>query len=113
MAAVKDVPLLSEVEQLILLAVMKIETQGHAYAVPIRRLIRDEAGVTLPNGSVYVTLDRLERKGLIRSWLSDPVEARGGKARRLFGLRTPGMIALRATTRAMHRMMAGTVFAKG
>jgi DNA-binding PadR family transcriptional regulator len=113
MASVDDVPLLSEVEQLVLLAVLKLDAEGDAYAVPIRAMVRRETGIDLPRGSVYVTLQRLEHKGLLKSWMSDPVAVQGGKARRVFGLRPAGMTALRTATRAMRRMAAGTSLARG
>ncbi len=113
MATLKDVTLLSEVEQLVLLAVLKLDTGRDAYAVPIRALIMKDTGIDLPRGSVYVTLERLEQKGLIDSQMTDPVAVKGGKARRVFGLRPAGMIALRVATRAMQKMTAGTVLSKG
>ena len=70
-------PLLGEVEQLVLLAVLRLGDD--AYAVPIRSLILDEAGVDLSRGSVYVTLERLERKGYVISWFSNPQAVRGGQ----------------------------------
>jgi DNA-binding PadR family transcriptional regulator len=101
---------LGEVEQLVLLAVLRLESD--AYAVPIRALIRREAGIELTRGSIYITLDRLEAKGLVESWLSDPIAAQGGKARRLFRLRPLGVTSLRAAKRAVDRLAAGTVVAK-
>ncbi len=113
MASLNDTPLLSEVEQLVLVAVMKLDAGGDAYAVPIRALILDTTGIDLPRGSVYVTLERLEQKRLIRSWMTEPIAVKGGKARRVFGLRPAGLVALKVSTRAMGKMIAGTVLAKG
>lgn len=112
MATIKDVALLSEVEQLVLLAVLKLNAED-AYAVPIRALVTKETGIDLPRGSVYITLDRLEQKGLISSQMTEPVAVKGGKARRVFALKPAGMTSLRAATRAMNKMTAGTVLAKG
>lgn len=98
---------LGEVEQLVLLAVVRLE--GEAYAVPIRDLILRETDVDLPRGSVYVTLDRLEEKGLVESWFGDPVAEPGGKARRLFKATPAGVATLKAVRRAMTRLAAGTV----
>lgn len=109
MATLNDVTLLSEVEQLVLVAVLKLEAE--AYAVPIRGLIRKDTGIDLPRGSIYVTLERLEAKGLIASGMSEPLAVRGGKARRIYTMRPAGMTALKVATRAMHRMIAGTVLA--
>lgn len=98
--------LLGEVEQLVLLAVLRLDGEG--YAVPIRDLIRRDAGITLLRGSIYVTLERLERKRFVESWFSDPISVRGGKARRLFRIRPAGLAALQASKRAVDRLAAGT-----
>jgi PadR family transcriptional regulator len=102
--------LLGEVEQLVLLAVLRLDEE--AYAVTIREVILDEAGVDLSRGTIYVTLERLERKGYVTSWFSDPQAVRGGKARRLFRLKPSGLAAVRASKRAIDRLAAGTVLAK-
>ena len=103
-------PLLGEVEQLVLLAVLRLGDEG--YAVPIRELILAEAGVDLSRGTIYVTLERLERKGYVSSWFSDPQAVRGGKARRIFTLKPAGLTAVRAAKRAVDRLSAGTVLAR-
>jgi PadR family transcriptional regulator, regulatory protein PadR len=101
---------LGEVEQLVLLAVLRLE--GDAYAVPIRDLIQRQTGIALARGSIYITLDRLEQKGLVGSRMSDPTPEPGGKARRVFRIRPPGVAALRAAQRAVDRLAAGTILEK-
>jgi DNA-binding PadR family transcriptional regulator len=103
-------PLLGEVEQLVLLAVLRLGGEG--YAVPIRDLISSEAGIELSRGTIYVTLERLERKGYVSSWFSDPQAVRGGKARRIFQLKPAGLQAVRTAKRAVDRLSAGTVLAR-
>jgi DNA-binding PadR family transcriptional regulator len=103
--------LLGEVEQLVLLAILR--TGPGAYAVPIRDQLRRQAGVELSRGSVYVTLDRLERKGYVSSWFDDPTPEPAGKARRCFRLEREGLMALRAAQRMIERLQAGTVLAPG
>jgi PadR family transcriptional regulator, regulatory protein PadR len=98
--------LLGEVEQLVLLAILRIG-EG-AYAVPIREELVRHAGITLSRGTIYVTLDRLERKGYLRSWFDDPTPEPGGKARRCFRLERDGLMALRAAQRMVDRLRAGT-----
>lgn len=105
-----DAARLGEVEQLVLLAVLRLE--GDAYAVPIRDVIGRDAGVRLSRGSIYITLDRLEKKGLVESWFSEPTGEPGGKARRLFRVRAAGVAALRAARRAVDRLAAGTIVAR-
>ena len=56
--------ILGEVEQLVLLAILRLG--AGTYAVPIRAEL-ERHGVRLTRGSIYVTLDRLERKGFVRS----------------------------------------------
>ena len=60
---------LGEFEQLVLLAVMRL--RGDAYAVPIRQEIEERASHSVARGALYVTLDRLEEKGYLKSWLAD------------------------------------------
>ena len=102
---------LGEVEQLVLLAVLRLA--GEAYAVPIRELILREARVKLTRGSIYITLDRLEEKKLVESWFSEPTGEPGGKARRLFRILPAGLAALRSARRAVDRLSVGTVLEKG
>ena len=103
-------PRLGEVEQLVLLAMLRLE--GDAYAVPIRDLIEQETGIALARGSIYITLDRLEQKGLVESTMSEPTPEPGGKSRRVFRMRPVGLAALRAARRAVDRLAAGTLLGR-
>ena len=87
MSSFSDKGLLGELEQLVMLAALRIPAD--AYAVSIRDEIETRAGIALSRSSVYVTLDRLERKGYVRSWLGDPTPERGGKAKRCLKSRRP------------------------
>jgi PadR family transcriptional regulator PadR len=101
-----DRQLLGEVEQLVLLAILRIG--AGAYAVPIREELQRYGGVSLSRGTIYVTLDRLERKGYVRSAFADPTPEPGGKSRRMFTIERPGLAALRTAQRMHHRLRAGT-----
>jgi DNA-binding PadR family transcriptional regulator len=100
-------PLLGEVEQLVLMAILRLGAD--AYAVPIRALIKQASKVALSRGTIYVTLDRLERKGYVTSWFSQPQAVRGGKARRIFRLKSSGLAAIKAAKRGLDRLAEGTV----
>ena len=76
---------LGELEQVILLAVLRLGDQ--AYAVPVHDEIRRCTGRDMSRGSIYITLDRLETKGYLRSRLADPTPERGGRAKRYYTLR--------------------------
>jgi DNA-binding PadR family transcriptional regulator len=105
----KERQLLGEVEQLVLLAILRLG--DGAYAVPIRAEL-ERHGVALTRGSVYVTLDRLERKGFVRSWFDEPTPEPGGKARRCFAIARSGLDALRASQKLLRRLQAGTLLEK-
>jgi DNA-binding PadR family transcriptional regulator len=94
--------LLGELEQLVLLAVVRLG--AGAYAVSVRDTIHDIAGIDLGRSSVYVTLDRLERKGYLDSHLGEPTPERGGKAKRCFIVTAAGERALRAAADAVDRL---------
>ena len=96
---------LGEFEQLVLLAVLHIE--GEAYGVPIVRAIQDRLGRDVDRTAVYVTLRRLESRGLLRSWMSEPRAERGGKARRCVEVTADGARALLAARHTMDRMWSG------
>jgi DNA-binding PadR family transcriptional regulator len=104
MSSFSDKGLLGELEQLVMLAA---ERRGDdAYAVSIRDEIDARTGITLGRSSVYVTLDRLERKGYMTSRFGDPTPERGGKAKRCFRLTPAGRRALAAAESAVARLRA-------
>ncbi len=98
-------PLLSELEHLVLLAVLRLGE--NAYAVSIRDEISSVTRLKPLRGSIYVTLDRLEKKGYLDSRMGDPLPERGGKARRYFRVTAPARQALRASRNVFQKMWEG------
>jgi DNA-binding PadR family transcriptional regulator len=96
---------LGELEQVVLLAVLRLGDE--AYAVPILDEIERCTGRSVSRGSVYVTLDRLETKGYLRSRLGDPIAERGGRAKRYYMLRPRALQALRHSRRALVALWRG------
>jgi DNA-binding PadR family transcriptional regulator len=96
---------LGEFEQMVLLAIMQLD--GDVYGVPIVDEIERRTGRAVARAAVYVTLRRLEQKGLISSWMSEPTPERGGKARRLVRIEAEGIRLLRESRRALDRMWSG------
>src|SRR5580693_2923385 len=98
---------LGQFEQLVLTAVLTLPDR--AYGVSIHAKVEQLAAPKSASlGAVYVTLDRLEDKGLITSWLSDPTPERGGRAKRCYRLEAAGERALQesaATIRRMHEVL--------
>ena len=96
---------LGEFEQLVLLAVMRLE-EG-AYAVPIRQEIEDRTSRSVARGALYVTLDRLEEKGYLKSWLAGATAERGGRAKRFYEVRPLGAKTLEHSWNALRSMWEG------
>src|SRR5207245_3572384 len=94
-----DVSSLGEFEHVVLLAVLRLGDE--AYAVSILDEIERCTGRSISRGSVYITLDRLETKGYLRSRLADPTPERGGRAKRYYALRARAIAALRDSRRAL------------
>jgi len=91
--------LLGELEQVVMLALLRLENISHAPAVVGE--IEARANLTLARGTVYVVLDRLEQKGYLTSYFGEPTPERGGKAKRLFSVTAEGRQALAKTERAV------------
>lgn len=96
---------LGEFEQMVLLAILRLD--GDAYGVPILEEIERRTGRSVSRSAVYVTLRRLEAKGLVSSWMSEPLAERGGKPRRLVKVEPAGLDLLRDSRHAMDRMWQG------
>jgi DNA-binding PadR family transcriptional regulator len=86
-----------------LLAVARLA--GDAYGASVRRELSERAGHEYSVGAVYTTLDRLEAKGLVRSWRSEPTPVRGGRAKRCFSVTAAGQRALRAARDAARQRL--------
>ncbi len=98
---------LGEFEQLVLLAIIRLE--GNAYGVTIRDTIDQYTGRDVLVGQVYAALDRLEEKGHLRARVSPPDPVPGGRARKLFRITPGGRRALTASRRMAARMADGLV----
>jgi PadR family transcriptional regulator PadR len=84
---------LGQFEQMVLTAILTL--CDDAYGVTIHSKVLELArpkAVSL--GAVYVTLDRMEDKGFVASWMSDPTAERGGRAKRCYRLEALGERAL-------------------
>jgi DNA-binding PadR family transcriptional regulator len=91
-------------EELVLLAVLGLD--GSGYGVSIRDELEAETGETISLGAVYATLDRLERKGLVRSTVGSATAERGGRRKRVFRVNATGTAALRAMQRIRSQLGA-------
>lgn len=96
---------LGEFEQLVLLAIVHLG--DGVYGVPIADEIERRTGRAVSPAAVFVTLRRLEHKGLLASSMSDPTPERGGKARRCVRITPAGREALRAARQVLDSMWKG------
>src|SRR3954465_12953616 len=96
---------LGDFEQLILLGVLRLGPD--AYGAAIRQEIHARSGRDVSINAVYTTLERLESKGLLRSWTGDPTPQRGGRRRKFYALKPAGTAALQQAYRAFTAMADG------
>ena len=100
-----SVSIMGEFEQLVLLAVLRLGY--NAYGVTIRHEIEERTGRPINRGAVYATLDRLENKGYLSSYLGEPRPVRKGKSRRYYRLEPEGIEALSEARKALMAMWSG------
>jgi DNA-binding PadR family transcriptional regulator len=84
--------LLSRSEEFVLLAVWKL--QDRAYSLPIREQLSDITGYVWSLSSIYTPLERLVKKGLLTSYLTEATAERGGRHKRVYQLTPRGRRAL-------------------
>ena len=101
---------LSQLELMVLLAVM---SSRDAYGVLISRHIAEKSGREIALASVYATLERLERKGFVKSALGEPTAERGGKARTYFTATAAGTQEARDAHATLLRLSADLPALKG
>jgi len=97
---------LGDFELLVLLACVRLGDE-RAYAVSIVDEIQARTGRETHRAAVYVTLQRLEKKGLVSTSLGPPADERGGKPRRHVRVEPAGSEAVRSSRQAFQRMWAG------
>ena len=96
---------LGDFEQLVLLGVLRLADE--AYGACIRQEIHARSGRDVSINAVYTTLDRLEAKGLLRSWVGEPTAQRGGRRRKFYAVTPSGVAAMRHAYQALQSMADG------
>jgi PadR family transcriptional regulator, regulatory protein PadR len=96
---------LGQLELMVLLAV--IRPSKESYGVQISREIAEKSGREVALASVYAALERLEKKGLVRSALGVPSPERGGKARTYFQATALGVAEARDAQRTLQKLASG------
>ena len=98
-------PTLAEFEQMVLLAVLQV--RDDAYGVTVHEELERHTDRAVARGAVYMTLDRLEKKGLLTSSLSEPTAERGGRAKRCYKVTKTALLALKASRRTLMSLWDG------
>jgi PadR family transcriptional regulator PadR len=96
---------LGQLELMVLLAV--IRPSKESYGVQISREIAEKSGREVALASVYAALERLEKKGLVRSALGLPSPERGGKARTYFQPTALGVAEARDAQSTLQKLASG------
>ena len=96
---------LGEFEQLVLLALIRLDPE--AYGVAIREEIEERTGRDVALGAVYTTLLRLEGKRLVASRVGEPSPERGGRRKKFYRPTAAGRRELVSSLDALRGMTRG------
>ncbi len=97
--------MLGEFEYLLITAAAGLGKE--AYGAAIREVIEATTGRKCSIGALYTTLDRLETKGLLKTWMGDATPQRGGRAKRMVRVTPRGVLAARDFYNAVTRVSRG------
>ena len=96
---------LGEFELMVLLAALRLDEK--AYGLEIAQEIEGRSGREVSRGSLYVTFDRLEQKGLLRSSMAGRSGERGGRPKRFIRITAKGRKAVREAYTALSGLFDG------
>jgi PadR family transcriptional regulator PadR len=97
--------MIGEFEYLILTAASRLGDD--AYGASIRTEIENATGHACSIGALYTTLDRLESKGFVKTWMGEPTPERGGRSKRRVQITAKGVQAASAFYSAVIRVSRG------
>lgn len=101
----KRIGYLGELEQMVLLAILRLNDK--AFGTNVLGELNRRVQRKVSRGALYVTLDRLEEKGMLTSKLGDPTQRRGGRPRRYMTVTPAGVAALRKSRTAWLNLWEG------
>lgn len=84
--------LLSRPDEILMLTILRLGEE--AYGVPIARDVQQRTGKKVTLGSLWVSLDNLAKRGLLRKRMADPTPQRGGRSKIYYSLTGKGVEAL-------------------
>jgi PadR family transcriptional regulator, regulatory protein PadR len=83
--------MLGEFEYLLITAAVGLGDD--AYGAAIRQEIETATGRKCSIGALYTTIERLETKGLLHTWMGEATPERGGRAKRMIRVTPKGVRA--------------------
>jgi len=101
--------MLGEFEYLMLTAAARLGDE--AYGAAIRQEIEEATGSACSIGALYTTLDRLEHKGFIKTWMGEASPERGGRPKRMVRVTAKGAHAASSFYNAVMRVSRGVQWA--
>jgi PadR family transcriptional regulator PadR len=101
----RPVPVVRDLELIVVLAALHLGDE--AYPAAIRDVIEQRTHKRVARAAVFITLERLEKKGLMSSRYGDPTPVRGGRAKRYFRVEPRGLAAVRASLDVVTSLTSG------
>ena len=101
--------MLGEFEYLLITAAAGLGDEG--YGAAIRQEIETVTGRKCSIGALYTTIDRLETKGFLKTWMGDATPQRGGRAKRMVQVTPEGIRAARNFYETVARASRGASWA--
>src|SRR5580700_12240152 len=101
--------MLGEFEYLLITAAAGLGDE--AYGAAIREQIETHTGRKCSIGALYTTIDRLETKGLLKTFMGEATAQRGGRAKRMVRVTPKGVLAAKSFYDAVTRISRGVAWA--
>lgn len=102
--------MLGEFEYLLITAAARLGND--AYGAAMREEIESTTGRRCSLGALYTTVDRLESKGLVETWMGEATALRGGRAKRMVRVTPLGVAAAKDFYDAVIRLSIGVSWAE-
>ena len=83
----------------------------NAYGAAIRESIQQTTGRKCSIGALYTTIERLETKGLLQTWMGEATPQRGGRSKRMVRVTPKGVRAAKDFYEAVMRVSRGASWA--
>src|SRR6202795_1647284 len=97
--------MLGEFEYLLITTAARLGNE--AYGAVIREELGAATGRKCSIGALYTTIDRLETKGLLKTWMGEATPRRGGRAKRMVRITLKGVLAAKDFYDAVTRVSRG------